>query len=75
MEITVDRGADAAYICLVRAKPGSVESSYIVNRSEVPGQRFIVLDFDADNRLIGIEVLGASHALPEEFLAEAEVIG
>ena len=35
-------------------------------------RRLINLDFDADGRLIGIEVDGAEHALPASLLAGAE---
>lgn len=35
----------------------------------------INLDFDDAGRLISIEVLFASHRLPKELLAEAEILG
>jgi len=35
----------------------------------------INLDFDADGRLIGVEVLGASRRLPTALLDQAELIG
>lgn len=50
---TYDPGADALYL--------SLSNATIVESDEVsPG---IVLDFDADNRVVAIEVLGASRIL------------
>ena len=53
MKMTYDPQADAAYIALVE---GAVTESEEV----APG---IVLDFDAEGRVLGIEVLNASATL------------
>ena len=48
----------------VNAPLSPVEAHYMIN-----------LDFDADDRLIGIEILGASEVLLPEILGEAESTG
>jgi len=64
MKITYDDTADAAYIYLAdEIEPGAVAKTYCCDPQEVNGH--INLDFDADGRLIGIEVLDASKRLPE----------
>jgi uncharacterized protein YuzE len=64
MRVTFDDEADAAYIYLVE------ESLKPLQTVPVEGILFwmINLDFDADGRLIGIEVLDARRLLPREFL-------
>lgn len=67
MKIEYDPDADAAYIRLKEEIGiGGVSRSYPLDPDEVGGM--IVLDFDADDRLIGIEVLDASRHLPLEAL-------
>jgi len=66
MKMTLDRKADAAYIRLAQIGSGSVEWTYPCDPLEVKGQ--INLDFDAEGRLVGIEVLDASKKLPVELL-------
>jgi len=72
MKITYDRSADAAYIYLAVFQ-GQVGKMYACDPIEVGGQ--INLDFDLSGRLLGIEVLDASHKLPRELLEAAEIIG
>lgn len=72
LRFTYDRGADAAkfyFIDLVAA--GGVARSHIcdVELSECA----VVLDFDDDSRLIGVEILGASRILPEQMLGGGSV--
>ena len=70
MRITYDASADAAYIYLVGAiEPGA---SVRQNTTEPLGR---ILDFDAQNKLLGIEVLGASAILSKATLSAAERIG
>lgn len=66
IRITYDPGAHAAYIYLV--KP------YIacVKRTVVAVENRIMLDFDSNDRLIGIEVLCAERYLNKETLREAK---
>jgi uncharacterized protein YuzE len=62
LKIEYDKSVDAAYINLIPAQPGAATRTYACDPEEVGGQ--IQLDFDAAGRLIGIEVLDASHLLP-----------
>ena len=66
MRIEYDKGADAAYLYLVPIEPGGAKKTYSCDPDEVGGM--INLDFDGEGRLIGIEVLDASHLLPERVL-------
>jgi uncharacterized protein YuzE len=71
VKLTVDRDVDAAYISLVESiGVGGVKKTYSCDPREVNGM--INLDFDAEGRLIGIEVLDASRLLPETLLDEGE---
>jgi uncharacterized protein YuzE len=70
VKITFDRGANAAYIALKEIGPGEAARQHVVDAQHTRGM--IVLDFDKKGRLIGIEVLEATKALPEEVLKGAE---
>lgn len=60
MKVRFDQDADALYIRL--------DDTPIAESEEVgPG---IVLDFDADNRVVGIEVLNAQQRLPAAHLKQ-----
>lgn len=59
--ISYDREADAAY---VRFSDGKIVESEEVR----PG---VVLDFDADGKIVAMEVLGAAELLPKDTLAAA----
>lgn len=74
MKITYDKSADAVYIYLVDIKPGGVANTYRLDDSEEIAD-MINLDFDKDNRLLGIEILEASSQLPKEVLDNAVIIG
>ena len=69
MRVTYDPEVDAAYIYVreAEARLGTVKS---VPVPDAPGM--IVLDFDTDGRLFGIEVLDASQLLPSELLTPAD---
>ncbi|WP_435081616.1 DUF2283 domain-containing protein [Clavibacter michiganensis] len=71
MRVTYDAVADAAYIAL--AGPiGDGEATTTIPAIATPGDRGdVALDFDADGRLLGIEVLHASAVLPAAALADA----
>jgi len=74
MKVTYDRSVNAAYIYIASAiEQGQVEKTYACDPAETGGQ--INLDFDVSGRLLGIEVLDASHKLPRELLEAAEIIG
>jgi uncharacterized protein YuzE len=66
MKFTYDREADAAYIQLAdEILAGGVARSYPCDPNEAG---MINLDFDDQDRLVGIEVLHAAGALPAELL-------
>jgi len=56
MRIEFDKEADAAYIYLKDVHEGEAVRTITINKD-------IILDFNSDNKLIGIEVLNASKNL------------
>jgi uncharacterized protein YuzE len=71
MKIRYDRSADAAYIEIAgEIGIGGVARTYLCDPREVEGM--INLDFDADGRLVGIEVMDASKRLPPDVLLSSE---
>jgi uncharacterized protein YuzE len=72
VKLTYDARADAAYVYLDDIRPGEVRRAYVCDEAIVEGT--IVLDFGADGRLLGIEVLDAAARLPKAALAAAERI-
>ena len=67
MRMTLDPDADAAYVEIAGVEHRSVEA--------IPVHRpdgMIVLDFDRDGHLLGVEVLGATRLLPADILASAD---
>jgi uncharacterized protein YuzE len=72
MRVTYDPEVDASYIYLRAIEPGGSKTTVPVREAEGVAAGNLILDFDADGRLIGIEVLCASRVLPCELLAEAE---
>ncbi|ALD13997.1 DUF2283 domain-containing protein [Clavibacter capsici] len=75
MRLTYDPVADAAYVEL--ADPiADGDAATTIHSITTPGDRGeVALDFDADGRLLGLEVLHASAVLPAAVLAEAVRIG
>jgi uncharacterized protein YuzE len=68
MKLIYDSEADAASIYLVDSiRPGGSARSHVCD-VELTGCS-VVLDFDAADKLIGIELLGASKLLPAALLA------
>lgn len=71
MRIQYDPSADAAYIQIADAVGrGGVASTYLCDPREVHGM--INIDFDADGRIVGIEVMDASKRLPSETLKASD---
>lgn len=71
MRVTYDPAADAAYVELA-GPVGDGEVATTIHSIATPGDRGeVALDFDADGRLLGIEVLRASAVLPAAVLADA----
>lgn len=70
MRITYDSSVDAAYIVLVdKIGFGEVATTHLCDTPSAPAE--IYLDFDTENRLVGIEVQLATQALRAETLARA----
>ncbi len=70
IKITYDKKADAAYIYFSEFPAEKVARTYPCDPNEVDGM--INLDFDENNKFIGIEVMDASKKLPKELLDIAE---
>jgi len=70
MRVTYDRAADAAYIYVTEIPKGGVAASALSIKlwTELPCMSSSI----TQNRLIGIEVLGASRGLSAETLETAE---
>lgn len=67
MRITYDPDADAAYLYLSDEIPaGGVARTVPVEA--LAAEMMVNLDFDASNRLVGIEVMDASRVLPADLL-------
>lgn len=72
LDVTFDAQVDAAYIYLRTIEAGGVAYSCDVECPEA--QAAFVLDFDTEDRLIGIEVLRATHRLPAQLIKGARRI-
>ena len=70
VELIHDSDADAAKINLVSVQAGGVERSHVCDIEMADCS--VVLDFDAKDHLVGIEILGASKLLPEQMLTESD---
>lgn len=67
MRLTYDPEADAAFVYLVdRIGPGEAPRSMICDLEIEQGA--VILLFNKDDEIVGLEVLGASRLLPEEIL-------
>lgn len=67
MRITYDRTVDAAYVYLIEIETGAAVSQKHV---ALDGGE-IIIDFDKDGYLLGIEILGANSILRRELLVES----
>ncbi|MFH1311067.1 MAG: DUF2283 domain-containing protein [Nanoarchaeota archaeon] len=64
MKIEYDKDVDAAYIYIEDSiKDGEIKKTIELNDN-------IILDFDGDSKLIGVEVLSASKILSKKVLSE-----
>jgi len=63
MRLTYDPEADAAYLYLIDRIEGQITET--VPAEELGASRFgpVILDFDRDGRLLGLEILGARRSL------------
>jgi uncharacterized protein YuzE len=72
LRVTYDGEANAAHVELEDdVADGTAVENVVVER---PGRGDIVLDFDADGRLLGVEVIGATELLRTTVLDTAEQI-
>ena len=69
MRFTFDDEANAAYLELDVGAEGSAVENVVVERS---GRGDIVLDFDGDGHLLGVEIIGATELLRTTALEAAE---
>ncbi len=70
MKVTFDAASDAAFVVLGDAIPsGGAPRSQICDL-EIDNAAVILL-FSPEDRLVGLEILGASRVLPPEILARA----
>ncbi len=69
MRVTYDASVDMAYIHLVEKEPGSLDRSDEYEPEDAGGT--LVLDFDRDGHLLGIEVFRARERLPAAVLEQA----
>lgn len=68
MKFEYDKDADAAYVYLVEdIKDGEAEKTIELNKD-------IILDFDSDGKLLGVEILNASKVLNKKALIEPKLI-
>ncbi|MAH06918.1 DUF2283 domain-containing protein [Candidatus Pacearchaeota archaeon] len=68
MKIKLDKDADAAYIKIVdKIKDGEATKNIMLSEN-------IILDFNSEGNLLGIEVLDASKTLNQDLLLEANSI-
>lgn len=67
MKVKYDKEADAAYIYLKdKISRGDVKDTISMNEN-------IILDFDSNKKLIGIEILSASKVVPKGAVASMQV--
>lgn len=66
MRIKYDKDIDAKYIKLLEKKPRVVKTEKV--------EKWIFVDYDKDNRLVGVEVLNASMYPGTLFIANGKVI-
>lgn len=71
MRLTYDADADAAYVYLVDAI-GAGEVARTASSMLELDRAFIAFDFDAEGKVLGIEILGASRVLTQGTLRAAE---
>jgi uncharacterized protein YuzE len=67
MKVNYDKEADAAYIYLKKISPGEVKHTIELDRN-------IILDFDSQKKLVGIEILSASKVVPEGSFAAMRTV-
>ena len=64
LKIKLDPSGHTAYICLTNIQSGMSVKQI---KCDGPSGGTIVLDFDVDGHLLGVELIGAQTLLPQEF--------
>ncbi len=72
LRVTFDRSANAAYIYLEPSATTPPARQVVLEERGVNGM--VVIDVTKKGRMLGIEILGATKALPYELLEQAERI-
>jgi len=67
-KITFDKKANAAYLYIVDIGSADVVRTQECDVDQMLGS--INLDFDKDNRLVGIEIINANQVLPKRLIDE-----
>ena len=70
LRMSHDIGADAAYISLTEIRAGEAVRQVWMDNDVAQGS--VVLDFDADGKLLGIELLGVTSLLRPEVRSSEE---
>ncbi|MFH1586612.1 MAG: DUF2283 domain-containing protein [Candidatus Diapherotrites archaeon] len=63
MKFTYDKEADAAYVAFEEVRPKGVKHTIALNED-------VIVDFDNNNKIIGIEILSASKNLNKKGLKQ-----
>jgi uncharacterized protein YuzE len=72
MHVTYDAEADAAYITIADEIAEGAATQQLHSIATSGGLGEIILDFDVDNRLVGLEVLSNRLVLPENVIRTAK---
>jgi len=72
MKITYDPDVNAAYIQIVPTILPGQASEQIHSIATPGGKGELILDFNSNGELLGVEVLNAKDVLPSSVLADAE---
>ena len=72
MQVTYDAEADAAYITIADEIAEGSATQQLHSIATPGGLGEIILDFDKENRLLGLEVLNARLVLPENVIRTAK---
>ncbi len=63
MKVSYDKSVDAMYIALEDVKPRSVKKTISLNED-------LIVDFDKDSKIVGIEILSVSKNLAQKELRQ-----
>ena len=69
VRVTYDGRADAAYVAFRHIEAGEAVENVVIGR---PGKGEIILDFNQEGTLLGVEIVGALDLAPAELLTDAE---